>query len=187
MIRHVTAPRIEATSSWQSRRLLRTPRDNVLAAWVFGITLLGMWIWWALAQGAFFGTVMLPGSIVLFLVLALMIGFARFPVSPRGPHAIAFLCFSGLAAWTALSIIWSPAQDLALDYAQRGFVYAAAFAIGLLFAAAPAYLLFEDLTTWDAWRITARRGDIATALATPVLLYLRRLAIGVGRLRGFFA
>ena len=136
MIRHVTAPRIEATSSWQSRRLLRTPRDNVLAAWVFGITLLGMWIWWALAQGAFFGTVMLPGSIVLFLVLALMIGFARFPVSPRGPHAMAFLCFSGLAAWTALSIIWSPAQDLALDYAQRGFAYAAAFAIGLLFAAA---------------------------------------------------
>ncbi|MCB1152905.1 hypothetical protein KDL45_04590, partial [bacterium] len=57
----------------------------------------------------------------------------------------------------------------------------------LPFAAVPAYLLFEDLTTWDGWRLTWRRGDVATALATPVLLYLRRLAIGVGRLRSFFA
>lgn len=136
MIAGVSAPGTEATSSWQSRRLLRTPRDNVLAAWVFGITLLGLWTWWALAQGAFFGTVLLPGAVVLYLVLALMIGFARFPVSPRGPHALAFACFVGLAIWTAVSIAWSPAQDLAFDYAQRAFVYAAAFAVGLLLAAA---------------------------------------------------
>lgn len=132
----MTAPRIEATSSWQSRRLLRTPRDNVLAAWIFGVTLLGMWTWWALAQGAFFGTVLLPGAILLYLVLALMLGFARFPVSPRGPHALALLLFVGLAAWTAISIAWTPAPDLAFDYAQRAFAYAGAFAVGLLLAAA---------------------------------------------------
>ena len=136
MIGPVAAPLTEATSNWQSRRLLRTPRDNVVAAWVFGVVLLGLWIWWALAQGAFFGTVLLPGAIILYLALALMVGFARLPVAPRGPHAVAFACFLGLAIWTALSIIWSPAQDLALEYAQRAFVYAAAFAVGLLLAAA---------------------------------------------------
>lgn len=132
----MAAPPIAASSSWQSRRLLHTPRDNALAAWVLGITLSGLWTWWALAQGAFFGTVLLPGAVLLYLVLALMVGFARFPVSARGPHAVALACFGGLAIWTALSMIWSPAQDLALDYAQRAFIYAAAFAVGLLLAAA---------------------------------------------------
>lgn len=132
----MAAPPIAASSSWQSRRLLRTPRDNVLAAWIFGVVLTGLWIWWALAQGAFFGTVLLPGAILLYLALALMVGFARLPVAARGPHAVAFGCFLGLAIWTALSIIWSPAQDLAFDYAQRAFIYAATFAVGLLLAAA---------------------------------------------------
>ncbi len=132
----MTPPPNAETSSWQSRRLLRTPRDNVLAAWVFGVTLLGMWIWWALAQGAFFGTVLFPGAVVLYLVLAVMVAMARFPINMSGPHAVALICFVGLGFWTALSILWSPAQDLAVDYAQRAFVYAAAFAIGLLFAAA---------------------------------------------------
>ena len=132
----MTAPRIAETSSWQSRRLLRTPRDNMLAAWVFGGVMTGLWIWWALAQGAFFGTVLFPGTVIVYLVLALMVGFARFPVSTHGPHAVALACFVALGAWTALSIIWSPAQDLAFDYAQRAFVYAAAFAMGLLLAVA---------------------------------------------------
>jgi hypothetical protein len=132
----VTAPPTPAPPSWQSRRLLRTPRDNAVAAWIFGGTLLGVWIWWALAQGAFFGTVLFPGAVILYLVLALLIAVARFPVSMSGPHAIALICFVGLGFWTALSIIWSPAQDLAVDYAQRAFAYAAVFTIGLLFAAA---------------------------------------------------
>ncbi len=129
-------PRVEMTSNRQSRRRPRTPRDNVLVAWIAGVTLAGLWTWWALAQGAFFGTVLLPGGIILYLVLALIVGFARLPVALRGPHAVAFACFLALAAWTALSMIWSPAQDLALEYAQRGFIYAAAFAVGLLLAVA---------------------------------------------------
>lgn len=132
----MATPGIEASPSWQSRRLLRTPRDNVLAAAILGVALFGVWTWWALAQGAFFGTVLLPGAVLLYLLLALLAGFARFPVAARGPHAVAFACLLGLAVWTALSMIWSPAQDLALDYAQRAFLYAAAFAAGLLLAAA---------------------------------------------------
>ncbi|MCZ7585557.1 MAG: hypothetical protein M5R36_20670 [Deltaproteobacteria bacterium] len=48
------------------------------------------------------------------------------------------------------------------------------------------YLLGEDRTTLQAWFIGLGRGDIATFLSTPVLLYVRRLAIGLGRIRSFF-
>lgn len=115
----------------QSRRLLRAPRDNQLVAIMLGVTLLFTWTWWALSAGAFFGTVLLPGAVLLYVVLALSVGLARLPIASRGPHALALGALVALAAWTALSILWTPAQDLAFDYAQRTFVYAAAFAAGL--------------------------------------------------------
>ena len=95
-----------------------------------------IWTWWALAQGAFFGRVLLPGGILLYAVLALTVGSVRLPIASRGPHAVALAAFLALALWTALSILWTPAHDLALDYAQRAFIYAAAFAAGLAFTVA---------------------------------------------------
>ncbi len=59
-------------------------------------------------------------------------------------------------------------------------------AILLLFFAVPVYLLGEDKTTLKAWGIGFSRKDVPTILATPVLLWLRRLAIGYGRIRSFF-
>ena len=56
-----------------------------------------------------------------------------------------------------------------------------------LFFIGIAYLLLEDQATFLGWRIGLERGDIATALATPGLLYLRRLAIGIGRIKTFFS
>ncbi len=53
------------------------------------------------------------------------------------------------------------------------------------FFAVPAYLLTEDAMTRLGWWKGVRRGDVALALATPVLLYIRRLAIGYGRIQGF--
>ena len=119
-----------------ARLLLSTPPDSRIAAYMLGAALLGVFTWWALAQGAFFGRVLLPGAILIYAVLALTVGSARLPVSTRGPHAVALLAFLGLAAWTALSMLWTPAQELALDYSQRGFAYAAAFAAGLALTAA---------------------------------------------------
>ena len=127
---------IESGQGWQTRRLLHTPRDNRFAAYLLGAALLGISTWWPLGQGGFFGTVWLPGAVLLYLALALMIALARLPIGVRGPHALAAVALFGLAAWTAISIIWTPAQDLAFDYAQRSFVYAAAFTIGLMFTVA---------------------------------------------------
>jgi len=105
-------------------------------ALVLGVSLLGLWTWWALAQGAFFATVLLPGAIVLYLLAIVTFGLARLPIARRGPHVIAIAALLGLGAWTLLSVLWSPARDLAVDYAQRDFAYAAAFGLGLVFAIA---------------------------------------------------
>lgn len=107
-----------------------------MIAWLLGVSLFGLWTWWALAQGAFFPTVLLPGSMVLFLLAIVTFGLGRIPVAGRGPHVVAFVALIGFAAWTLLSVLWSPARDLALDYAQRDFAYAFAFGIGLVFGLA---------------------------------------------------
>jgi hypothetical protein len=119
-----------------ARLLLSRPPDSRVAAYLLGAAMLVIWTWWALAQGAFFGRVLLPGGILLYAVLALTAGSVRLPISSRGPHAVALLAFLGLAAWTALSMLWTPARDLALDYAQRDFLYAFAFAAGVALTAA---------------------------------------------------
>lgn len=124
------------TRSDPARLLLTTPPDSRIAAYILGAALLIVWTWWALAQGAFFGRVLLPGGILIYAVLALTVGSVRLPIASRGPHAVALAAFLALALWTALSILWTPAQDLALDYAQRAFIYAAAFAAGLAFTVA---------------------------------------------------
>jgi glycosyltransferase involved in cell wall biosynthesis len=60
------------------------------------------------------------------------------------------------------------------------------WAFALPFLGGIAYLVAEDQATFLGWRIGLARGDIATFLATPGLLYLRRLAIGIGRIKSFF-
>jgi glycosyltransferase involved in cell wall biosynthesis len=69
-------------------------------------------------------------------------------------------------------------------YLLLGIVFHPVFIIPLSFV--PAYLLGEDATTFLAWRIGMRRGDLATFFATPVLLWFRRLAMGYGRIRSFY-
>ena len=138
------------TRSDPARLLLTTPSDSRVAAYILGATMLGLWTWWALAQGAFFGRVLLPGAVLLYAVLALTIGSVRLPISSRGPHVVALAGFLGLALWTALSMLWTPAQDLALDYAQRAFVYAAAFAAGLALTAALRHRMILSLVPFLA-------------------------------------
>lgn len=49
-----------------------------------------------------------------------------------------------------------------------------------------AYLLLEDPTTTNAWVKGFKRRDIATFILTPAFLYIRRIAIGWGRIKSFF-
>jgi hypothetical protein len=91
------------------------------------------WGWWGWKQGAYFGTVMLPGTILLCVGALLLIRTApwRARLSLSRPTRMAAISLTGLGGWTLLSALWSPAPDVALADAQRVFTYALAFGLGI--------------------------------------------------------
>lgn len=88
-------------------------------------------IWWEWKQAAYFGPVFYPGAIAVFALLALML--VNSPVRARivGPARVALFALVGLGAWTALSLLWTTVPAAPIAYAERIFVYASLFAIGL--------------------------------------------------------
>src|SRR2546430_16220934 len=87
--------------------------------------LTAVWAWWGWKQGAYFSTVMLPGTVLLCggaIVLALT---APLRASLRfwAPAWVALAALLALATWTLLSAFWSPAPDIAVNDAQRVFTY----------------------------------------------------------------
>ncbi len=101
------------------------------AAGLLATVLTALGIWWPLAQGAYFPVVYLPGAVLLYATLAVLLITAPLPISRRGAHVVAIAALTGLAIWTAISIAWTPARDLALEDAQRTLIYPAAFFAGL--------------------------------------------------------
>ena len=104
-----------------------------LAAGIALVALAGVWAWWAAKEGAYFGTVMYPGIIVLGAAFALVSSRtawgARLPLTT--PVKLALGALLGLALWSALSAFWSPAPDVAVADAQRIACYALAFGLGM--------------------------------------------------------
>jgi hypothetical protein len=90
-----------------------------------------IWAWWAWKQGAYFGTVLFPGALLLLITAAVALLAAPLDVSLRGPAGVALGALAGIAALTALSALWSPSPDVAIADAERASVYLAAFGIGL--------------------------------------------------------
>jgi hypothetical protein len=90
-----------------------------------------VFVWWAWKQGAYFGTVFLPGAILLYGLLILLLLGAPFHGRIRGPARIALAAIVTLSAWTLLSITWTDSRDAAVHYAQHTMLYAAAFSLGL--------------------------------------------------------
>ena len=87
--------------------------------------------WWGLKSGAYFGVVFLPGTIVLLLLLALLLVFARWPARLEGGGRVALVALLALGVWTLISGLWSPAPDTAVADAQRVAGYAVLFVLGL--------------------------------------------------------
>ena len=114
--------------------LLRPSPATKVASQLLGAAMALLWTWWALADGAFFATVMLPGSLLLLAAIGIVLAYAPIPLARRGPHVLAVLGLTGLGIWSAISIGWSPAPDQALENAQRAFIYVAAYGAGLLLA-----------------------------------------------------
>lgn len=93
----------------------------------------GIWSWWAWQEGAYFGTVMLPGTVAVCAAAALLAALAPWRLDLRlsRPTAIALACMIGLGVWTIVSTLWSPAADTAIADGQRALFYALAFGLGL--------------------------------------------------------
>jgi tetratricopeptide (TPR) repeat protein len=92
-----------------------------------------VWSWWAAKDGAFFGTVLLPGTILLCATTVVLAWAApwRGRLRPSRPATIAFALLAGLGGWAALSALWSPAPDVAVEDGQRILTYALAFGLGI--------------------------------------------------------
>lgn len=88
-------------------------------------------VWWAWKSGAYFDVVALPGTIALLALLAALLLYAPWPGRLAGPARVALLALFGLAAWTAVSALWSPAPAIAIADAQRVIAYGVAFALGI--------------------------------------------------------
>jgi hypothetical protein len=92
-----------------------------------------VWSWWAAKDGAFFGTVLLPGTILLCATTVLLAWTApwRGSLRPSRPATIALASLAGLGTWAALSALWSPTPDVAIGDGQRILTYALAFGLGI--------------------------------------------------------
>jgi hypothetical protein len=91
----------------------------------------GVWTWWALDAGAYFGVVFYPGAAILALTLIALLVAAPWHAHLRGPALVALAALVLIALRIAISIIWSPAPEAALSDAHRVALYAVAFALGI--------------------------------------------------------
>ncbi len=105
-----------------------------LSAAIVLVALTGVSCWWAVAEGAYFGTVMYPGLVVLVAAFVLVTSRATAPwrLALPLPAKVVLIALTALATWSALSALWSPAPDIAVADAQRIFGYALAFGLGSL-------------------------------------------------------
>jgi hypothetical protein len=107
---------------------------------IVGLFVLGLltviWSWWAWQEGAWFGVVRLPGTIILCAGVAILAWLGPWPASFRlnRPALIALLSLLALGGWAALSALWSPAPDVAIADAQRILVYGLGFGLGIWLA-----------------------------------------------------
>lgn len=113
-----------------SRRALDLPARPAAATLPL-LLVAGVMAWWAWERGAYFGVDFHPGVLVLLGLLAALLAFAPFPGQLRGPTRLALAALLGLAAWTLLSVAWTPTRDIAIDDGFRVLSYALGFVLGL--------------------------------------------------------
>lgn len=104
---------------------------SALAGGVALVLLAGLWSVWAWQDGGWFGTALYPGVLILAAGVILLALFAPERLPFRGWPALALAGLIALGCWSALSAVWSPSPDVAIEDAQRILAYAMAFGIGL--------------------------------------------------------
>jgi O-Antigen ligase len=108
-------------------------RATALAGVIALVVLAAVWSWWAVDEGGYFGVVLYPGLVILCAGLVLVSSGASWSarLSLSTPAIVALSALLGLAAWSALSALWSPSPDIAVADAQRIAGYAVAFGLGI--------------------------------------------------------
>jgi hypothetical protein len=99
-----------------------------------------LWAWAAWRHGAYFGADGGPGglggfypaAIAVLLVAGLLLAFHPWSGRLQGAAAVAIAALALLAAWTAISVVWTTAREEAIDDAERYLFYAFVFGLGLL-------------------------------------------------------
>jgi tetratricopeptide (TPR) repeat protein len=113
----------------------RRPQEITPPAAFLLVSLSAILAWWASKEGGYFGTVLLPGIVILCAVAGILLVM----LPPRGTRlaptvAGALAALVGLGLWTLLSSVWTPAPDAALADAQRVLGYALLFGLFLCLA-----------------------------------------------------
>lgn len=138
------------------------------AAAVALVVLGGVFTWWALEEGGYFESVLLPSTAVLCIGAGLLIAFApwRLDLRHSRPAAAALLALTALGVWSVLSAGWSPAPEIAIGDGQRTLVYALCFGLGL------------GLCNLLAQRMHLALGPVALAAGVAAVVTAARLATG---------
>ncbi len=128
---HPEAVRDEPTTEDASRPNQAPRRQRIApAALVTLVLLAGLWAVWAWQYGGWFGTALYPGTVVLAIGVVLLALFAPLRPRLRGWPTLALGGLIGLGFWAALSALWSPSPDVAIEDGQRILTYAMAFLLG---------------------------------------------------------
>ncbi len=141
-----------------------SPRVAPITA-ALALALAALWAIWAWEQGAYFPTAFTLGGLAVLAVLAVLALAAPWNSRLRGPPLIALASLGGLAAWTALSFLWTPTRDAAIEDAQQIVVYAACFVLGLWLC-----LLLGRRMTFSLLPLALAGAVVATATAISLLL-----------------
>ncbi len=128
---HPRAPDDEPTAEDASQPKEAPRRRRIAPAAVVTLVLLaGLWAVWAWQYGGWFGTALYPGTVVLAIGVVLLALFAPRRPRLRGWPTVALGGLIGLGFWAALSALWSPSPDVAIEDGQRLLTYAMAFLLG---------------------------------------------------------
>ncbi len=111
-------------------RSLNRPLHRLLPLMALTV-MAGVWTWWALVSGAYFGVVFYPGAIVLLGALLLLLSAGAWRARLTGAPLVAAGALVLLALHTLMSILWTPAEEVAISDSHRVILYAVAFGLGL--------------------------------------------------------
>src|SRR6266545_131828 len=95
-------------------RSLNRPLHRLLPLIALAV-MAGVWTWWALTSGAYFGVVFYPGAILLLGGLLLLLSAGAWRVRLRGAPLVAAVAVVLLAVHTLVSILWTPAREVAIS------------------------------------------------------------------------